>query len=414
MSDDHHHGKHSPLSDEPFAGEHPSVADHADHIRALLAGALVTQPETVPIGDALGRRTWAEVVSPDDLPLFRNSQMDGYAVRASDLAHVPTEIPIRGEVVARAGVPTPLAAGTTVRIMTGAPVPEGADTVIPIEDTTSHAGIATFYRAQPQGTFVRERGSDLAAGSALLPAGTILASRHLAAVAAAGLGTVDVHSRVRVAVITSGAELVAPGEVALSGQIFDSNRLALEAALTSDNAHVSFSARVGDNSLTLLEVLREAAQVSDVIITSGGISMGDYEVVRQTLEPLGAKVGHIAMQPGGPQATATFENVPVICFPGNPVSTQISYAVFISPLLRAAAGLRPRKRGRRVLDRDVASVVGKRQFLKGVLTGTEGVSAVSGPGSHLVAGLAAAEVLIDVPEHVSHLRAGAIVETWKL
>jgi molybdopterin molybdotransferase len=414
MSENHHHGKHSPLSDEPFADSHPSVDDHADHIRALLAGALIPRPESIPIEDALGRCTTAAIVSPVDLPLFRNSQMDGFAVHASDLTNLPTEIPIEGEVVARAGIPRPLRAGTTVRIMTGAPVPEGADTVIPVEDTSSHAGVVTIHHGRAQGTFVRERGSDLAAGAELLPADTLLAPRHLAALAAAGLGTVEVRSRVRVAVITSGAELVAPGEVALAGQIFDANQIALETAITSDGAEVTFAARVGDNSLTLLDVLREAANVSDLIITSGGISMGDYEVVRQTLEPLGARVGHVAMQPGGPQATAHFENVPVVSFPGNPVSTQISYAVFVSPLLRDVAGLEPKKRGRRVLESDVTSVKGKRQFLKGVLTGTEGVTAISGPGSHLVAGLAAATVLIDVPEHSTHVRAGTIVETWEL
>jgi molybdopterin molybdotransferase len=414
MSENHHHGKHSPLSDEPFVGGHPSVDDHADHIRALLAGALIARTETVAIDDALGRLTIDPVLSPVDLPLFRNSQMDGFAVHADDLTNLPTQIPIVGEVVARAGLPTPLHAGTAVRIMTGAPVPEGADTVIPVEDTTSHAGAVTIHRTHPHGAFIRERGSDLSAGARLLPAATLLAPRHLAALAAAGLGLVQVRSRVRVAVITSGAELVEPGGVALAGQIFDSNQLALEAALSSDGAEVSFAARVGDNSLTLLEVLREAAKVSDIIITSGGISMGDYEVVRQTLEPLGAHVGHIAMQPGGPQATAHFEDVPVVCFPGNPVSTQISYAVFVSPLLRDVAGLPPKKRGRRVLENDVTSVPGKRQFLKGNLTGTEGVETISGAGSHLVAGLAAATVLIDIPEHSTHVRAGAIVETWEL
>ncbi|MGV8969916.1 MAG: gephyrin-like molybdotransferase Glp [Microbacteriaceae bacterium] len=402
------------MSDHKHHDSPATVDEHVSHIRALLATALTPKIDTIAISDALGRRTTHAVVSPVDLPMFRNSQMDGFAVTASDLATLPAVLPIAGEVVARAGLPEPLRAGTAVRIMTGAPVPEGADTVIPVEDTSSDTATVTIHRAQPTGTFVRERGSDLSAGALLLPAGTVLAPRHLAALAAAGLSSVDVQSRVRVAIITSGAELVAPGEVALAGQIFDSNDIALESAIHADGASVSCVARVGDNSLTLLEVLREAARVSDLIITSGGISMGDYEVVRQTLEPLGATVGHIAMQPGGPQSTATFENVPVVSFPGNPVSTQISYAVFVSPLFRAFAGLPPKRRLPRILSAAITSVAGKRQFLKGTLVGTDSVVAISGPGSHLVAGLAAADVLIDVPEGTDSVPAGATVETWEL
>jgi molybdopterin molybdotransferase len=144
--------------------------------------------------------------------------------------------------------------------------------------------------------------------------------------------------------------------------------------------------------------------------------MGDHEVVRETLEPLGATVTTIAMQPGGPQATAIFSGVPVVCFPGNPVSTQVSFEVFLAPLLRAAAGLPPARRERRELAHAVASVAGKRQFLRGrAVPGSDHVvEVVSGASSHLVAGLAASNVLIDIPEAVESLEAGAEVETWVL
>jgi len=151
-----------------------------------------------------------------------------------------------------------------------------------------------------------------------------------------------------------------------------------------------------------------------VILTSGGISMGDHEVVRDLLTPLGGRIGHIAMQPGGPQATGSFEGVPVISFPGNPVSTQISFEVFVAPLLREAAGLPAAVRAPLVLAGDLVSVPGKRQFLRGRTVAGGRVEVVAGPGSHLVASLAASDVLIDVPEGTTELKAGDTVETLAL
>jgi molybdopterin molybdotransferase len=395
----------------------------------LLAPALEPRSERILIEDALGRVTSVAVHSPVDLPLFRNSQMDGFAVVAAALASAtsdaPVRLPIVGEVAARPGLPAPLLHGTAVRIMTGAPIPEGADAVVRIEEcvigsaasevaTATTVEIVTFSRSPLAGDYVRERGSDVRAGDQILSARQRLASRHLAVLAAAGVATVDVDAIIRVAVITTGAELIGPDESAQPGEIHDSNNLAVSSAVQEAGASVSFSARVTDNTSILLAVLRQAAERSDLIITSGGISMGDHEVVRETLEPLGALVGHIRMQPGGPQSTAVFEGIPVISFPGNPVSTQISFAVFVAPLLRAAAGLSTRPPVPRILNGALTSVPGKRQFLRGTL-GIDGtVSLISGPGSHLVAGLAAADVLIDVPENATSIIDGSTIETWEL
>jgi molybdopterin molybdotransferase len=191
---------------------HRSVEEHAAHIRDLIAPALVTGSETVALRAALGRVTATAIVSPVDLPLFRNSQMDGFAVIAADLASAlrtgqPVTLPIVGEVAARPGTPPPLAAGTAVRIMTGAVVPEGADAIVPVEDTTATADTVTITRGRTSGEYVRDRGSDLRAGDPLIPAGLRLASRHLAALAAAGIDEVEVRRRVRVVVISTGAEL---------------------------------------------------------------------------------------------------------------------------------------------------------------------------------------------------------------
>jgi len=386
---------------------HASVDDHALLIAGMLH--LPVEAETVPLAAALDRMTAHAVTSPHDLPLFRNSQMDGFAVRAADL---PGTLPIVGTVPAEPGEPTPLAPGTAVRIMTGAVVPSGADAVVRVEDVTVD-GDTVILPGITIGTFVRERGSDLRAGDELVPAGTLLAPRHLAALAAAGVTEVPVRRRARVAAITTGSELLEPGRAAGPGQVYDANAVALAAAVQACGAELAFAARVTDDTAAMRAALEQAASLADVIVTSGGISMGDFEVVRETLEPLGGAIAHLAMQPGGPQATAVFAGVPVICFPGNPVSTQLSFEVFLAPLLRAHAGLPAKRRDTRVLAEDLTSVAGKRQFLRGRRDG-HAVRVSSGPGSHLVAGLAAAEVLIVVPEDVTAIAAGQHVEAWEL
>ena len=389
-----------------------TVDEHAALVRSLLQFDLGT--ETLPLAEALGRITATATLSPVDLPLFRNSQMDGFAVRAADVATTPVTLPIVGEVAARAAAPTALEPGTAVRIMTGAVVPDGADAVIPVEDTTVGENAVSVHRSRSAGEYVRDRGSDVHTGDLLLPQAQLLSSRHLAVLAAAGIPTVEVVRRARVAIITTGAELVSPGDPVEPGQIYDANAVALVAAVAEAGAVVTFARRVFDEPELLLAVLSEAASDADLILTSGGISKGDYEVVRELLEPRGAQIAHLAMQPGGPQATAVFEGTPVICFPGNPVSTQLSFEVFVAPVLRELAGLPPAAAKTRLLAVDLRSVPGKRQYLRGRITGEDRVETVSGPGSHLVAGLAASDVLIVVAEGVTELQAGDKVETLEL
>ncbi len=389
-----------------------TVDEHAAHVASLLGPVVGHGREvTVALDSALGRVISAPVHSPVDLPLFRNSQMDGFAVRSADL---PGTLPIAGEVSARPSDPPALQPGTAIRIMTGAVVPEGADAVVPVEDTTVVGDLVTIERVRMPGEYVRARGSDVGAGDQLLPAGVRLASRHLAVLAAAGITSVAVRAVIRVAVITTGSELIEPGNTPLLGQVFDSNGTALAAAVASAGGVVSHRAHVGDDVPAMLRALADAALNSDVILTSGGISMGDYEVVREALEPLGARVGTVAMQPGGPQATAQFDGVPVICFPGNPVSTQLSFEIFVAPLLREAAGLPVARKERRTLVAALSSAPGKRQFLRGRAEGEGSVALVAGPSSHLVAGLAASDVLVVVPEEITQLAAGDDVEVWHL
>jgi molybdopterin molybdotransferase len=397
-----------------------TVDEHARLVRGLIEAALAKRgTETVLLADALDRITAGVVLSPVDLPLFRNAQMDGFAVLSTDVSTVPVTLPVVGEIAARATTPGALEPGTVVRIMTGAVVPEGADAVVPLEDTAvddaaGQGDSITVARSRDAGEYVRERGSDLREGDELLPAGIRLAPRHLAALAAAGLSSVEVVVRPRVAVVTTGAELVRPGREVELGEIYDSNLVALSAALRVVGAEVTIATRVGDDVDALLAALQDAASTSDIIITSGGISKGDYEVVRELFGFLRGTVGEIAMQPGGPQATADIAGIPVIGFPGNPVSTQISFEVFIAPILREVALLPAGEKRTLSLVGDVSSVRGKRQFLRGRVVDGDRVEVVAGPGSHLVAGLAASDVLIDVPADTTELGDGDAVETWTL
>lgn len=407
--------------------EMTSVEQHSEHIERLIASAakasLEGAADELPLAQALGRVTAAAVRSPIDLPLFRNSQMDGYAVHSADVARVPATLPVVGDIPAGPANPLPLTVGTAVRIMTGAVVPEGADCIVPVEDVELTPGTEAdpldgatvrILVGRASGDFVRDRASDLAAGSELLAAGQLLGARHLAALAAAGITTVAVRRRLRVAVISTGAELVAPGEVPTPGQIFDSNLVALSAAVEETGAELVLAERSTDEPAAFRSILDRATELADLVITSGGISEGAYEVVRAVVEPLGAAVGHIAMQPGGPQATATVNGVPVLCFPGNPVSTQVSFAVFARPPLLVAAGRPDSMTTKYPLAAELRSIVGKRQFLRGRLTPNHTVELVSGPSSHLVAAMARAEVLVDIPSEVDGMRAGESVRVWSL
>ncbi|MEU4388934.1 gephyrin-like molybdotransferase Glp [Promicromonospora sp. NPDC023805] len=425
--------------------ERVDVEQHRADVARLLAGLADRPTEEVSVHQgALGRVLASDVVAPGPLPRFRNSQMDGFAVRAADVASaapgVPVTLPVVGDVAAAPGEPAPLEPGTAVRIMTGAPVPDGADAVVPVEDTDhvtfngardegardngvrgggAHRDSATkveIVRGRAAGEFVREPGSDVAEGAVVLRAGTVLAPHHVAAAAACGIAQLTVRVPVSVAVVSTGSELVAPDEEPGPGQIWDANGPALAAAVVAAGGQVGLRLAVPDDPEVVRTGLERAAALCDLVLTTGGVSQGAYEVVKDALPEVTFR--SVAMQPGGPQGLGRVAGRPVLAFPGNPVSAQVSFVVFLRDLLRQAGGLPPVRQVPAALDAAIVSPAGKRQLLRGrwvddAVAGAR-VAVVGGPGSHLVASMAAADVLIDVPAATTRLDEGAEVITWPL
>ncbi|MGW0178793.1 molybdopterin molybdotransferase MoeA [Nocardia sp. NPDC003345] len=402
----------------PAPAQVRSADDYRDTIEQLLRPLAARPVETVPVSDAVGRLLAEDMRAPIDLPVFRNSAMDGYAVRAADVAITPVDLPVTG-VVAAGDTGAPLTAGTARKVMTGAPLPDGAECVVPVEDTTADGRTVRVTRGRSAGEFVREPGSDVRAGAELVPAGTLLAPRHIAALAAVGLAAIPVFAPIRAALIGTGNELVAPGGRLRPGQIYNSNGIALAAALGANGVRVTAVEHSSDDPGEFRRLLRALAADADLVITTGGVSKGDFEVVREVLIPLGGEFGPVAMQPGGPQGLTVVDGVPVLSFPGNPVSAVVSFEVLARPILRRLSGLGPVPEYELPLLGAVRrSPAGRRQFLRGKLVWKgarpHAVEVVSGPGSHLVASMAAADVLIDIPADRTEMPPGTAVRVWTL
>ncbi len=401
-----------------------------EHLAAVLDAAAPLPPFAQPLLDALGLVCVDELVSATDLPRFDNSAMDGYAVRHRDVVTAteesPVTLPVIGEIGAgQAGV-TELPAGTAAKIMTGAPVPAGADAVVPYEWTDRGSKEVWVVQAPAAGQHLRYAGEDVGRGDVLIDPGTALGPRHLGLLASAGVASVRVRPRPRVAVVSTGTELRDPGVPAdrlPPDAIYDGNSFLLAAAVRRAGAIPTRTGVVSDDADALLATLDGLVGRVDAVITSGGISMGDFDVVKAALRPFGTVwFGGVAMQPGKPQGFGTYRDTPVFCLPGNPVSSYLSFEVFVRPALRRMMGLTPESRTpvRARLTHRVTSPPGRRQLLRGVLTYDEGgttvteVEPVGGSGSHLVGDLAVADAVIVVPERTTEVGAGEWVSVIRL
>jgi molybdopterin molybdotransferase len=303
------------------------------------------------------------------------------------------------------------ATGTAHRIMTGAPVPAGADVIVPVERTDARTDVVTITGSPDAGTHLRHAGEDIRAGQPALPAGTALGAAQLGLAAAVGYASVPVRRRPRVLVLSTGSELVEPGRPLRPGQIYESNSVLLAAAVADAGGEARTLHFVPDDVDQFLSTVRAELATADLLLTSGGVSAGAYEVVKDAFRGLGTvEFTKVAMQPGGPQGAGTVDGVPVVTLPGNPVSSFVSFEVFVRPALRRALGHAAPDRLRTTarLTSGLRSPAGRRQFLRGRFDG-EVVTQVGGPGSHLVAHLARANCLVVVPEDVTELSAGAEV-----
>ncbi|MGW0788981.1 molybdotransferase-like divisome protein Glp [Streptomyces sp. NPDC002911] len=427
-----------------------SVDEHLDDI---LAAVQPLEPIELQLLDAQGCVLVEDVVVEVALPPFDNSSMDGYAVRISDVEGASEEFPavltVVGDVAAGDGG---LADGRSVgpgeaaRIMTGAPLPAGAEAVVPVEwtDGGTGGGPAAAMRAHsdaPEGAsgevrihrpvkpraHVRARGSDVQPGDMALRAGAVVGPPQIGLLAAIGRSTVRVRPRPRVVVLSTGSELAQPGEELTGGRIYDSNSFALTAAARDAGAIAYRVPAVADDAETLRTTIEDQLIRADIVVTTGGVSVGAYDVVKEALssvgdESVGAEGGGVdfrklAMQPGKPQGFGSIgpDHTPLMALPGNPVSSYVSFELFVRPAILTLMGLqdvhRPKVRATLSTEEALASPSGKRQFLRGTYDAEAGtVTPVGGPGSHLIAALAQADALIVLPEDVTCAEPGAEAE----
>ena len=399
-----------------------------EHLAVILSATSALPAETVPLSDAVGRTLAAPVHARVDVPLFDNSAMDGFAARfadvaAADAAH-PVTLRVVADIPAGSSVDPPLLPGEAARIMTGAAVPSAADTVVPVEQTRggfaeSTTAVAVTSVPRAEGAHIRRRGEDVRAGAEVSPAGNVVGPLQATAFAASGVDRVEVRRRPRVAVISTGSEL-APSDGAFArGQIPESNAILLSASCRQAGAETVLVTTVTDDDAVFGAALAHAIDDlgADLVVTSGGVSAGAYEVVRSVLSDRIAFVS-VAMQPGEPQAFGHVGGALVFGLPGNPVSVAMSFEAFVRPALLALQGRTNVQRPTIRLPAATGwrSREGRRQFVPAVIDRADSAAwsvrpaTPGGSGSHLAAGLAHAEAYAIVPEDVATVNAGDLVD----
>ncbi|MGH3470773.1 MAG: molybdotransferase-like divisome protein Glp [Nocardioidaceae bacterium] len=400
-----------------------SVDEHLSKIMDLVKPL---PPYEQPLLEALGLPICEDIVATTDLPSFDNSAMDGYACRLDDVSDAsrdtPVQLPVVGESAAGQAKAYALSRGQAVKIMTGAPMPSGADVVIPVEWTDGGRATVSIVQAPAPGQHVRARGEDVRAGDLLLEEGTVLGPRQAAVIAATGFGRVKARPRPRVVVISTGSELREPGTRLAFDSIYDANSFSLAAAALQADAIAYRVGIVSDDPQELTDTLSDQLVRADVVVTSGGVSKGDYDVVKDVLGRLGTvEFAEVAMQPGKPQGFGTIgeDSTPIFTLPGNPVSSYISFEVFVLPALRRMMGKLPYRRPlvRATCTAGFGSIRGRRQYVRALLEVTARgaqVTPVGGHGSHLIGSLAKSNSLIVIKEASTDIEQGSEVDVMAL
>ena len=377
-----------------------------EEARSYVMGSCARQaPVSTKVNEALGLVTAVDVIAEESLPPFANTAMDGFAVRSSDLSEVPTQLRIVETIAAGHNPLEVVGQGEASRIMTGAPVPDGADAIVMVEKTTVDGDIVTVEIAVDPGNHIRPAGDDVAVGETVFAAGTPLTAGHLGVLCSLGITEIETYPRLRVGVMSTGDELV-EGDAALApGQIRDSNRRTLLSLLSSDGFEPVDLGLLPDDEMLIEEALIQGSQDCDAVITSGGVSMGDYDYVKEVLKRVGdMRWMQIAIKPAKPLAFGTIGDTPIFGLPGNPVSSMVSYELFARSGLRSMMGfpqpVRPTIQGIAATPLQRRSD-GKIHFARVDVKheGSELVAySISGQGSHMLAAMARSNALAVLPD----------------
>ena len=400
----------------------------AEAVARILADVPRGPVEQVALVEALGRVLAAAAISPITIPAWDNSAMDGYAVRADDVerasADTPVTLPVLETIAAGGFASEPLSPGSSMRIMTGAPLPDGADTVVRVEDTDGGTTRVTIHNARDVRKNIRYRGEDIREGACVLEAGTPVHPAQLGVLASIGSATVEVYARPRVAIMTSGDELVGLDrfeEVQAGRKIVSSNSYTLEALVRAAGGIPVAMGTARDDPDDIRERLNRATEC-DLIVTSAGISVGEFDHLRRVLDEMGVelKFWRVRMRPGAPLGFGLLRGKPWIGLPGNPVSTMVTFDLFVRPAIRKMLGHERlfRRPVRVTLEEPVSIGARLTHFLRAtVRPGDDGqlLARLTGPqGSGILTSMARAEALLIIPEDRPRVDAGETVHAFLL
>ena len=385
-------------------------------LELVLARASRLSVETVSLGRAAGRVVAEPALARTDLPPFPSSAMDGYAVRADE---TPGRLPVHGRIAAGSPLAGPLPAGAAAAIATGATVPEGADAVVPVERTAESDGFVEIQAAAAPGAHIRDRGGDVREGETVVEPGVVLGSPQIGALAAAGVAEITCARQPRVAVLATGSELRAPGEPLGPGEIYESNRTMISVVLATAGAEIVELPVVRDDEDAHRRALEEGLG-ADVLVTSGGVSMGPHDLVRRVAAELGVDevFWGVAVKPGKPLSFGVRDSTLVFGLPGNPVSSLVGSVLFVCPALRALQGAPPGPafesgRAGRALRRNPH----RDEYVRARRNGDdEGplLEPISGQDSHMIVRAAVADTLVHVPRGTDEIAAGERVRYLRL
>ena len=389
-----------------------------EHLKRILDSIDTLPAYDQPLLEVMGLPIAEDIMAPLPLPAFDNSGMDGYAVVHRDVAGAseqrPVHLPVVGEIAAGAATIMAMSPGTAVRIMTGAPVPQGCDAIVPVEWTDGGTSAVVIEQAPEVGQHIRRAGEDVKVGDRLVSEGDLIGPRQIGLLASVGTSRVASRPRPRVVVISTGDELREPGEKLGSDSIYDGNSYMLAAAARAAGAIAFRVGIVRDDHEGFAEALSDQLVRADVVVTSGGVSKGAYDVVKEVLQEQGTvRFDEVAMQPGKPQGFGFVgeDSTPIFTLPGNTVSSYVSFEVFVLPALRKMMGRKVLSRPlmRATTTAPLQSFQGKRQYVRARYeVGREGatVTPVGGHGSHLVGDLSQANALVVLAEQQTTVAPG--------